>query len=69
MFRKLNWLKAWLKGDGKKLEKFDKMFLWVPSGATSFSRGATQVKKLADKGLFYSGSLFKIPLHHKTAKP
>ncbi len=69
MFRKLNWLKAWLNGAGKNLVKFDRMFVWIPSGATSFSKGSTQVKKLADQGLFYSGSLFRIPVNHATPKP
>ncbi len=69
MFKKLSWLKVWLTGTGRNLAKFDKMFVWVPSGATSFTKGSTQVKKLADQGLFYSGSLFRIPVHHKTPKP
>jgi len=69
MFRKLDWLKNWLKNDGKRLAKFDKIFVWVPSGATSFTKGSTQVKILADKGITYSGSIFKIPIAHKTSKP
>lgn len=69
MQRKLAWLKAWLNGEGNRLAKFDRLFVWVPSGATAFSKGSTQVKKLADQGLFYTGSLFRIPLDHKTAKP
>ena len=69
MLRKLDWLKAWLKGDGQELAKFDKLFVWTPSGATSFTKGATQVKNLATKGLHYSGSVFKIPKSHATAKP
>ncbi len=54
IFRKLNWLKAWLIAAGRKLATFDKEFVWVPSGATSFIQGSTQVKKLADKGIIYS---------------
>lgn len=69
MFRKLHWLKNWLKSAGNKLAMFDRMFVWVPSGATSFSGGSTQVKKLADQGLYYSGSRLRIPVNHKTAKP
>jgi hypothetical protein len=68
MLRKLDWLKAWLKGDGKELAKFDKLYVWAPSGATSFTKGATQVKILATKGLHYSGSVFKIPKKHAIAK-
>ncbi len=69
MLRKLLWLKTWLRGGGRKLAAFDKMFVWVPSGATTFTEGSTQVKKLADQGLFYSGSVFRIPVKHKVAKP
>ena len=68
VLRKLAWLKTWLKGDGKKLAKFDKSFVWFPSGATSFTKGATQVRMLADQGLLYTGSVFKIPINHATAK-
>lgn len=69
MIKKLDWLKAWLKEDGKDLAKFDKLYVWAPSGATSFTKGATQVKTLATKGLYYAGSVFKIPVKHKEAKP
>jgi hypothetical protein len=68
MFKKLLWLKAWLNSDGRRLAKFDKLFVWVPSGATSFTEGSTQVKRLADQGLYYSGSLFRIPVNHRTGK-
>jgi hypothetical protein len=57
----LEWLKTWHKGDGKELAKFDKLFVWAPSAATSFTKGATQVKALATKGLLYAGSVFRIP--------
>ena len=70
MFRKLTWLKSWLTGAGNKLAKFDRSFVWVPSGATSFTHGSTQVKKLAEnRGILYSGSKFRIPLNHKSPKP
>ena len=71
MFRKLNWLKTWLNGAGKKLDydNDDRLFVWVPSGATSFTRGSAQVRKLADKGIIYSGSIFRIPMNHKKSKP
>ena len=69
VLKKLAWLKVWLKAEGKELDKFDRLFVWTSSGATSFTEGATQVKKLADQGLHYSGSIFRIPIDHKTAKP
>jgi hypothetical protein len=69
MFRKLTWLKTWLNGAGRKLAEFERLFVWVPSGATSFSQGSPQVRKLADKGIIYSGSRFRIPLNHREPKP
>jgi hypothetical protein len=68
VLKKMTWLQAWLGGDGKELAKFDRSFVWAPSGATSFTKGATQVKTLADHGLIYAGSVFKIPTNHATAK-
>jgi len=68
MLKKLAWLKTWLKGGGKELAKFDRSYVWATSGATSFTKGATQVRTLADQGLIYSGSIFKIPLNHAIAK-
>ncbi len=68
MLDKLTWLQTWLKGDGKELAKFDRLFVWAPSGATSFTKGSTQVKILATKGLYYAGSVFKIPTNHKISK-
>jgi hypothetical protein len=69
MQKKYDWLRNWLKASGHLLAKFDKQFVWIPSGTTKFSAGSTQVKKLADTGLFYSGSIFRIPIYHKTPKP
>lgn len=69
MLKKLAWLKNWMAGDGKELAKFEKQYVWAPSGATSFTEGATQVKKLADQGLHYSGAVFRIPVNHKKARP
>lgn len=68
MLKKLAWLKQWMRAEGKELAKFDRLFVWAPSGATSFTKGATQVKKLADQGLHYSGSVFRIPINHKQTK-
>ena len=60
VLRKLEWLKGWLLGNGQNLAKFERMFVWVSSGATSFTKGATQVKTLAQKGLTYSGTVLCI---------
>jgi len=33
---KLRWLRVWLAGDGKLLNRFERDFIWVSSGATTF---------------------------------
>jgi hypothetical protein len=60
VLKKYSWLRNWLKHDGITLNSFNREFVWVPSGATSFTAGATQVKQLAVQGLRYSGSHFRI---------
>jgi hypothetical protein len=69
MLKKLAWLKTWLGAEGKGLAKFDRLFVWAPSGATSFTKGALQVKILAEKGLYYSGKALRISVNHEIAKP
>jgi len=61
MLAKLEWLKNWLKSEGKLLAQFECDFVWVPSGRTRFTQGSQQVRVLAQKGLIYAGSGLKIP--------
>jgi hypothetical protein len=63
VLRKLEWLKTWLRAEGWELARFEKLFVWVPSGATSFTQGSPQVKSLVTRGIFYSGSVFKIGIN------
>lgn len=56
MLRKFAWLKTWLKGGGSHLAKLKGAYFWAPSGATSFTQGSQQVRKLAAQGLIYAGS-------------
>ncbi|HTW94614.1 MAG TPA: hypothetical protein VMD30_07465 [Tepidisphaeraceae bacterium] len=60
VLRKLEWLKNWLDADGSRLSRFKREFVWIASGATSFTRGAPQRKVLAAKGLNYRGSSLHI---------
>lgn len=60
VLKKLEWLKNWLRGDGKNFSSFGGDFLWVSSGYTFFTKGSKQVKELAQKGLIYSGSRLTI---------
>lgn len=69
MLKKLAWLKAWLRSEGRPLTAFKGEYFWAPSGATSFSKGAKQVKALASLGLLYAGSKgVVIPDNHHEPK-
>jgi hypothetical protein len=58
---KLRWLRNWLAGDGKLLKQFERDFIWVSSGATSFTLGAPQLKQFAQLGLQHKGKVLRIP--------
>jgi hypothetical protein len=58
---KLRWLRAWLAGDGNLLDQFERDFIWVSSGATSFTLGAPQLKQFAQLGLQHKGRVLRIP--------
>jgi hypothetical protein len=61
VLKKLEWLANWFRGDGHLLAKFDGDIIWVSSGHTLFTKGSTQVKILAQKGLIYAGAVLRIP--------
>ena len=61
VLNKLQWLKAWLKGDGKLLDGFEREFIWVSSGATAFTLNAPQRKAFAELGLQQKGQVLRIP--------
>ncbi|HEV3036588.1 MAG TPA: hypothetical protein VHA33_02255 [Candidatus Angelobacter sp.] len=58
---KLRWLKTWLAGPGSLLNQFERDFVWVSSGQTSFTIGAPQRKKFALLGLQHKGRVLRIP--------
>lgn len=58
---KLRWLRAWLAGSGSLLNQFERDFVWVSSGATSFTLGAPQLKQFAQLGLQHKGRFLRIP--------
>lgn len=58
---KLRWLRTWLLGDGRLLNSFHRDFIWVSSGATSFTLGAPQLKRFAQFGLQHKGRVLRIP--------
>jgi hypothetical protein len=61
VLKKLNWLRKWLKDDGNPLDQFDRKFVWVSSGATSFTLDAPQRKQFAQFGLEHRGKVLRIP--------
>lgn len=61
VLNKLRWLRAWLAGSGNLLNQFERDFIWVSSGATSFTLGAPQLKQFAQLGLQHKGMVLRIP--------
>jgi hypothetical protein len=61
VIKKAEWLLEWLKNDGKPLADLERSIVWVSSGNTSFTRGAPQLKKIAQAGIKYSGNKLIIP--------
>jgi hypothetical protein len=60
VLKKLEWLKNWLRRDGRPLARFERDIIWISSGHTRFTKGSAQVKILAQKGLIYAGAILRI---------
>ena len=58
--RKFLWLRNWLKEDGQRLYAFERHFVWIASGRSSFTQGSPQVRRLAQLGVRTVGRLLKI---------
>lgn len=58
---KLRWLRNWLEGDGKLLNQFERDFIWLSSGATTFTLSAPKLKQFALLGLQHRGRVLRIP--------
>ena len=61
VLNKLLWLKDWLAGNGQMLNKFEREFIWLSSGATSFTLNSPQQKQFAVLGLQHKGRILHIP--------
>jgi len=61
VLNKLLWLRDWLRGDGALLNQFERDFIWLSSGATTFTLGAPQLKRFAQLGLQHKGRVLRIP--------
>ena len=60
VLKKLLWLRSWLAGDGSRLAQFERDFVWISSGPTSFTLNAPQVKQVAQLGLQHKGKILRI---------
>ena len=58
---KLEWLKRWLKDRAPKLNEMQREFIWVSSGATSFTLTSPQQKSFSLLGINHIGRVFQIP--------
>jgi hypothetical protein len=61
VIRKLRWLLAWLKGEGKAFNGFERDFVWVSSGRTDYTLNGPQRRAFADLALRQTGGVFRIP--------
>jgi hypothetical protein len=60
VIKKAQWLRSWLKSDGKRLAAFECEVNWVSSGATTFTLTAPQVKQMSSVGLRHVGGVLRI---------
>ena len=61
VLEKLRWLRRWLAGDGRLLDSFEREFVWVSSGRTSFMPTSARAKQFALLGLKHKGRVLRIP--------
>ena len=61
VLEKLRWLRGWLASDGRLLACFEREFVWVSSGKTSFMPTSAQAKQFALLGLKHRGRVLRIP--------
>jgi hypothetical protein len=59
VLKKLAWLRRWLANDGKLLDQFECAFVWVSSGATTYTLDSPQRKRLAQLGLELKGRIVR----------
>jgi hypothetical protein len=57
---KLIWLRSWLTGDGKRIGRLEKSFVWICRGKSTFTATSPTMRALAESGLQFSGRNFRI---------
>lgn len=57
---KAEWLRVWLKGDGRPLNAFERDIVWVSSGPTRMQLTGPQRKQMAVAGLIHVGGRLRI---------
>jgi hypothetical protein len=61
VLKKLRWLRQWLNDGGALLKQFERDFIWVSSGPTSFTLTTPYLKQFAELGLQHRGRVLRIP--------
>lgn len=61
VLEKLRWLRRWLAREGRLLDSFEREFVWVSSGRTSFMPTSAPAKQFALLGLKHKGRTLRIP--------
>ena len=57
---KLSWLKRWLKGEGSRLDRYKRGFIWIASGKSGFQQNSPQLKTLGLAGIYFAGGHYTI---------
>jgi len=61
MFKKVEWLIGWINEYARVLLFFQsRRFVWIASGSISFQAGSPQRRRIAQKGLIFSGRKYLI---------
>jgi hypothetical protein len=53
VLRKLDWLKEWLKTDGKSLAQLPSIFVWLATDSVAFRSGSSSRRKIAEAGVAF----------------
>ncbi len=57
---KFAWLRRWLDSNGRRLEAFPAAYVWISSGATTFTKTAPSARRLAKHGVISAGAHYRL---------
>jgi hypothetical protein len=60
LLAKVAWLNKWLDGDGHRLKKLTKAYVWISSGNTTFTKTSPAARRLAQRGVISVGGHYTL---------